>query len=160
MANYYECQILEDGWRNVVAKVVIIADTANLSGSVVLDPATLFQTDPPSDRLAIEEIQYSILDGWSVELYWDAPSPKHIVDLAGRGMFPVGPNYGGLQNNAISPTGKITLSTLGWSGTKVATIIIHCIKQSFGALAAQEFLAQENFSLILQEDGSRIIVTQ
>lgn len=161
MSNYFDRQILEDGWRNVVAKIVVIGDTSNFSGNVVLDPATLFQTDPPSDRLAIEEIQYSVQDGWVVELFWDAPAPKRIVNLAGRGMFPVGPNYGGLTNNAIAPTGKITLSTLNWSGpTKVATIIIHCIKQwSGGTFGAQLFLGQENSFLLTQEDGSNILVT-
>jgi hypothetical protein len=160
MANYFDSQILEDGEHNVIAKVILLADTGNYTNQVVLDPSLLYPTFPPSDRLAIAEIQYSVQDGWVVELFWDAPTPKRIVDLTGRGMFPVGPNYGGLQNDASSPTGIITLSTIRWSApTKVATIIIHATKQSTSAaVASGNSLLQESGFSILQEDGSLILV--
>jgi hypothetical protein len=160
VANLVDVQILEDGWRDTVGKIVLIADTSNITQSVIFDPATLFQTFPVSDRLSINEIQYSIQDGWTVQLYWDGSPVKRIVDLAGRGMFPVDLNFGGLQNDAHLPTGKITLSTLGWSGTKVATLIVHCIKQwSGGSSTGQVFLGQENGFLLVQEDLSQILVT-
>jgi hypothetical protein len=55
-----------------------------------------------------------------------------IVELIGRGKFPVGEHYGGLQNNgATGTTGKITATTTGYAtGTMAATFITHAVKQS------------------------------
>ena len=132
MANALSIQTLVDGPRNVVAKVTAVADTSDFSGSTVLDPATLSATNPPTNQLAVDEIQYSVEDGWQVELYWKATTPVLMVTLSGRGMFPVGPNYGGVPNNAgTGKDGKITISTIGYSsGTMVATLILHCHKQT------------------------------
>jgi len=132
MANALSTQTLEDGDRNVVAKVTAVADTSDFASTTVLDPALLNATRPPTNQLAVDEIQYSIEDGWQVELYWDATTPVLMTSLSGRGMFPVGPNYGGLQNNAgTGKTGKIKFLTIGYtSGTMVATLILHCHKQT------------------------------
>lgn len=130
MANDVSIKVSEDGPRNVVAKVTIVADTADLSNVTILDPATLNATFPPFNLLAVEEVQYSIQDGWVVTLYWDATTPKRIVSLTGRGIFPVGLNFGGIQNNAgVGRNGKITCSSSGLSGTQYATMILHCNKQ-------------------------------
>jgi hypothetical protein len=132
MANTAEIEISVDGPRNVVAKVDIECTSADLTSTVLLDPAALSATFPPTDQLRIDEIQYSVEDGWYVTLFWDASSPVIIVTLAGRGMFPVGPNFGALQNNAgAGKTGKITATTTGYtSGTQVASFILHCVKQT------------------------------
>lgn len=160
MANYFDVQILEDGTDNVVAKIVLVNDTSDSSQVLVLDPSALFQGILPTDRLSVSEIQYAVQDGWVVSLYWDATTPKVIVELAGRGEFYTGLNYGGLQDDAgAGATGKITLSTLGWSGTKVATLILHCTKQWSGAtVSLGDILLQENGDAILQEDGSYILL--
>lgn len=132
MANTAEIELLVDGPRNVVAKVDIECTSADLSSTVLLDPATLNATFPPTNQLRIDEIQYSVEDGWFVTLFWDASSPVIIVTLSGRGMFPVGPNFGAIQNNAgAGKTGKITATTTGYStGTMAATFILHCAKQT------------------------------
>jgi hypothetical protein len=132
MANTAEVETLVDGPRNVVAKVDIECTSADLSSTVLLDPAALNATNPPTNQLRIDEIQYSVEDGWYVTLFWDASTPVIIVTLSGRGMFPVGPNFGAIQNNAgAGKTGKITATTTGYSsGTMAATFILHCVKES------------------------------
>ena len=132
MANTAEVEILVDGPRNTVAKVDIECTSADLSSTVILDPAALYTTNPPTNQLRVDEIQYSVEDGWFVTLFWDASSPVIMVTLSGRGMFPVGPNFGAIQNNAgAGKTGKITATTTGWaSGTMAATFIIHCVKET------------------------------
>jgi hypothetical protein len=133
MANALNKQTLEDGPRNAVVKIDLENDTSDTAETVIVDPATLSATFPISNQLRVDEIQYSIQDGWYVELFWKATTSKVMVTLAGRGMFPVGPNYGGLQNNATAPgnVGQISLSTTGYSsGTMVATLILHMVKQT------------------------------
>lgn len=132
MANALNKQVLEDGPSNAIVKIDLENDTSDTAETVVVDPATLNATFPPSNQLRVDEIQYSIQDGWYVTLFWKATTSKVMVTLSGRGMFPVGPNYGGLQNNAgAGKTGQISLSTTGYSsGTMVATLIMHMRKQA------------------------------
>jgi len=158
VSNYFAVQILEDGERNTVAKVVLVADTSDYSGEVVLDPDTLYQTLPITDLLNVAEIQYSVQDGWYVSLFWDAPTPVLMVNLVGRGRFKVGNEFGGFQNNASGATGVITLSTTGWSATtKVATFVIHCVKAWSGASdVPHNWLLQESGFSILQENLGHI----
>lgn len=132
MANSSSVQITVDGPRNVIAKVVLYADTGDFASTLVLDPAALSATQPPTNQLRIDEIQYSVEDGWYVNLFWDASAQKHITDLAGRGTFLIGGPFGGWQNDAgAGKTGKINLTTTGYStGTMAATFTIHCVKQT------------------------------
>lgn len=132
MANSVGIQTTVDGPRNVITKVVIYADTADVTTTTVLDPATLSATMPPTNQLRIDEVQYSVQDGWYVSLFWDATTPGHITDLAGRGTFLIGSPFGGWQNNTTTgKTGKITMTTTGWSsGTMVASFTMHAVKQT------------------------------
>ena len=132
MANTATTQILVDSERNVVSKTNIVCTSADLTSTTILDPSTLTATFPASNRLRIDEIQYAIEDGWYVNLFWDATTPVLIVELIGRGKFPVGEHYGGLQNNAgTGITGKITATTTGYStGTMAGTFITHAVKQT------------------------------
>jgi len=132
MSNVVAIQTTVDGPRNVVAKLDIDADTSDVSSTLVLDPAALSATMPPTNQLSIWEIQYAVQDGWYVSLFWDASTQKRIIDLTGRGTFLIGTPFGGLQNNAgAGKTGKINVTTTGWTtGTMVASIELHCIKQT------------------------------
>src|SRR5512142_1040200 len=132
MANSVGIQTTVDGPRNVIVKVAIYADTADVSTTTVLDPATLSATTPPTNQLRIDEVQYSVQDGWYVSLFWDATTAIHITDLAGRGTFLIGSPFGGWQNNAgTGKTGKITMTTTGYStGTMAASFTLHAVKQT------------------------------
>lgn len=134
MANSTTIQILEDGARNVVVKFEGVLDTSDLASTTVVDPALLSQIDsfgnPPS-QLRIDCVQYTVEDGLSVNLFWDATSPVRIEEFAGRG---VQKNYmfGGLTNNSgAGKTGKITATTQGWSAGTILSfsLILKMVKQ-------------------------------
>jgi hypothetical protein len=132
MANALTIETIDDGPRNLVIKLVAKADTSDFSLSKIIDVTTLSTTFPPTTQVCIQEIQFSVQDGWYVVLFWEATTNKRIINLPGRGIYPVGSNYGGIQNDAgVGKTGNVLLSTVGYSsGVMVATLIIHCVKQS------------------------------
>ena len=132
MANVTEVNITVDGPRNVIAEVNIELDTSDLSSTLVLDPAALSATNPPTNQLRIDELQWSVKDPGSVSLFWDASTQKRIVDMIGRTTFFIGSPFGGLQNDAgAGKTGKINMTTTGYAaGTTSASFVIHCTKQT------------------------------
>lgn len=134
MANSTTTQILLDGPRNVVVKFEGVLDSGDLASTTVLDPSALqgidFSGAVKAQNLRIEEIQYSIEDLLSVNLFWDATSPVRIEELVGRGKMKYW-NFGGLVNNAgAGRTGKITATTQGASAGQILSfsLIITCIK--------------------------------
>lgn len=136
MANTTSIQILEDGDRNVIAKLVGQLDTSNLSLTTLLDPATLTSVNTSglnpqkASTLAIESVVFDIEDGLVVNLYWDATTDVPIWRFSGRDKMNA-EFTGFLQNNAgAGKTGKILVDTTGYtSGTKSFTLLIQCIKQ-------------------------------
>jgi hypothetical protein len=130
MANVVAIQVTEDGPRNSCFKVDISLDTSNLSATTIWDPAAQY-IDPlaVTNSCAIDEIQYAVQDGLSVDLLWDATTPKSIVHLEGRGKFPMD-WAGGIPNNAgAGRTGKIVITTAGWaSGVLAAALFIQVHK--------------------------------
>jgi hypothetical protein len=126
MANQLNTQILMDGARNAVVKITGVLDTSNVSSTVVVDPASF---SPLPTRFRIDHLDYSISDPLEVRLQWDAATPVDILPIAGRGRMSFH-NFGGLQNNATSPTGKINLLTTGYStGTLVFSVVLELVKQ-------------------------------
>lgn len=134
MANSTSIQLLIDGPRNVVVKFEGVLDTTDLASTIVVDPSTLSQIDsygnPPSE-LSITSIQYSIEDGLSLNLFWDATTPVRIEELVGRGKMEYH-KIGGLINNAgAGITGNITATTQGWIPSSILSfsLIITMVKQ-------------------------------
>jgi hypothetical protein len=126
-----EIEVSVDGPRNVVMTVNIEANTSDFTDQKIVDITTLSPTNPPTNLVRVDEIQYAVEDGWTVILNWEGTPNSTLVTLDGRGMFPVGPNFGGIQNDATTPTGNILMSTTGYSsGTMVATLILHLVKQT------------------------------
>jgi len=119
MANVVSTQILLDGPRNTVIKVVGVLDTSDQASMVIADPATLCGIDNTgavkAAKLAINRIVLNIEDGLAVYLNWDATTPVLIDQFTGRGHQEF-QKVGGLWNNAgAGVTGKILLSTQGWA---------------------------------------------
>jgi hypothetical protein len=136
MANVTSIQILEDGDRNVIAKLVGKLDTSNVSLTTLLDPATLTSVNTSglnpqkASTLAIETVTFDIEDGLAVNLYWDATTDVTIWRFVGRG-FVMGEPIGFLQNNSgAGVTGKVLYDTDGYSsGSLSFSLLIECIKQ-------------------------------
>lgn len=120
MAFAVATQILVDGPRNTVAKTTGDFVMTTLPTAVtILDPATLTKMlpgmsggGPGPQLLRIDHIEYSISDGLTVQLYWDATTPVAICELYGRGKVEA-KRFGGLVNNAgAGVTGKILLTVI------------------------------------------------
>lgn len=119
MANAVEVNVLEDGPRNTVVRLAGQLDTSMEAYNVKLNPATyrsVFSLGPYKTPATwrIDFIEFSISDGMSVNLFWDATTPSIIVPLAGRGNKHF-KNFGGMSGYMASAlpgwTGGIGLST-------------------------------------------------
>jgi hypothetical protein len=132
-------QILDDGPRNVVAKTTGDSPGGTLIvGQTLLDPSTLTSINPgmsgagTATLLRIDHIDYSIADGFTVQLFWDATTPLLICELYGRGKLEA-KMFGGYQNNAgAGVTGKITFTAV-LSATAAPTLftvllVLACVK--------------------------------
>ena len=135
MANSVNTQVVLDGPRNCVVKVEGILDTSDLASQVIIDPATLLGTDNTGGLkalgLRIERITFSVEDFLECRLAWDATTPTRIEELAGRGVAKF-ERFGGLTNNSgAGRTGKILLSTEGWTTGKTLSfsLILEMVKQ-------------------------------
>ena len=111
-------QILVDGPRNTVAKTT--GDNAiatPITNQVILDPATLTSMNPGmsggplATLLRIDHIDYSISDGITAQLIWNATTPVIICELYGRGKLEA-KMWGGYTNpNGAGTNGQILLTT-------------------------------------------------
>jgi len=136
MANSTTIQTLVDGPRNTILKLDGLLDTSDQGSTIIVDPATLSDYNingVKATKLRINKINFDVEDGLDVELFWDASSPVRIGNFVGRGKVDAW-RYGGIVNNATSPTGKITLQTQGWSTGAILsyTIVLELVKQGPG----------------------------
>lgn len=132
MANSINIQTLNDGFRDATIKFQGIVNTSNYGSTTLIDPSTLSAIDSIgtiATRLRINRINFDVEDGLAVNLFWDASTPVTIWNLVGRGEIKARP-FGGLTNNASSPTGIITFTTQGWTTGAVLswTIILELVK--------------------------------
>jgi hypothetical protein len=119
MAFAIATQILNDGPRNTVAKTTgDFIMNALPTAVTILDPALLTDMNPGmsgaklATLLRVDHIDYSISDGLTVQLYWDATVPVAICELYGRGKLEA-KMFGGYQNNAgAGVTGKILMTVI------------------------------------------------
>lgn len=125
MANVLTLQTLVDGPRNLVVKVTGVLDTSDLAATTIVNPPATFQA-PPQVRLM--HIDYSITDQLELQLQWQGTPNSPLMPLAGRGRMSF-VDFGGLTDNATTPTGLIQLLTTGWtSGIQIFTLILEMVK--------------------------------
>jgi hypothetical protein len=132
MANSLSIQILEEGPRNAVIKLVGVLDTSNQSLTTAVDLSTLNQggTGPTPTAVRIDMVDYSISDALNVQFYWDATTDVIALALVGREDMNF-KGFGGVTNNAgAGKTGNILVQTTGYtSGTQTYTIVLQLVKQ-------------------------------
>lgn len=163
MANSLVTQILNDGPRNTMLKVVGILDSSDLTNQVIVDPSTLSSIQPgmsgsfPPTFVAIKGIDFSVEDALDCRLIWDGAPTTLIEDVSGRGNFHYG-HIGFLQNNAANPTGKILISTQGWTAGAVLefTLTFWLIKQD-GVYYPANF-AGGRFNFSNAANGATIVI--
>ena len=126
-------QILNDGYRNATLKIDGFVSGEDYTSYTILDPSTLSQIDAQGtipSTVRIKRINFDIEDGIQVDLIWDGATPTSLWRLTGRGEIKAGP-FGGITDNATTPTGKILLTTIGGAATTISTsftIILEIIK--------------------------------
>jgi hypothetical protein len=129
MANILETQIIEDGNRNSIVKIVGVLDTGEVTATDIVVPASF---NPVPLDFRIDTIWYSVEEGLSVRLWWDASTDVYIDTFNGSGTADYHKRFGGLINNAAAAnkTGAIKLSTEGWASTGVYnfTLTLHLVK--------------------------------
>lgn len=132
MANSLSIQILEEGPRNAVVKLVGVLDTSNQSAVLAIDLSTLNQggLGPTPTAVRIDMVDYSISDQLSVQFLWDATTDVVALALVGREDMNFR-GFGGVTNNAgAGKTGNILVTTTGYaSGTQTYTIVMQMVKQ-------------------------------
>lgn len=130
MANSVNIQTILDGPRNVVVKVEGILDTSDLASTTLVDPALLFPMDSQNQvkakHLRLYTIHYIVEDGLEVRLAWDATTPVRIEQLTGRGKSCFRHFEGIPDNSGAGSTGKVLISTEGWSAAKILSFSVVC----------------------------------
>lgn len=129
MANTVTTQTLHDGPRNLVVLLTGVLDTSDEARTIKVDVSAL---DPACLLVRLDKIQFSITEGLSVILDWDATTDVRFAALTGTGELDAC-RFGGFSNNAgAGVTGDIYLTTVGWSaGTRVYTLVLELSKVSF-----------------------------
>lgn len=126
MANAVTFQLITDGPRNATYKMTGILDTSDFA---LADVLTMAQLGFAPNTVLIDHIDYSISDQLEVQLLWGGTPDQLILPLAGRGRMSF-IDFGGLKNNATTPTGSIRMKTTGWtSGTQIFSIVLELVKQ-------------------------------
>ena len=132
MANSLSIQILEEGPRNAVVKLVGVLDTSNQSSVLAIDLSTLNQggLGPTPTAVRVDMVDYSISDQLGVQFYWDATTDVIAFALTGREDMNF-KGFGGITNNAgTGKTGNLLVSTTGYaSGTQTYPIVLPMVKQ-------------------------------
>lgn len=143
MANLVSVQTIVDGPRNVYLKVVGILDTSDVTNFVIADPATLVGIDNTGvlkcRTFQLIEAEFAVQDGLEVCVYWEAAPSVLLQSYVGRGEGPKRAEiYMGVSNNAppANSTGRLILSTFGWSGFKSFNLLFSLIKIGNSALQA------------------------
>jgi len=136
MANTNTKRIVADGPRNAVVELIGVLDTT--AAEFTVTPAIDLDVDFANNEvglvlagLRVDEIQYSISDGVTARLFWDATADQLIAALAGHDKMCFG-DKNGLQPSRIAAgyTGDIDLTvnniivTPGSDPIRVYTLLI------------------------------------
>jgi hypothetical protein len=124
MANTVDVVILENGDKNFIVQANIAGDgSGDLAAQIIADVAQHL-----SANLRILSVK-AVFSGFSGYLRWDGATPKQAVAISKDN--PVDLCFcktSGLQNNAVTPTGSISLTTSGLVANGWGTIILACRK--------------------------------
>jgi len=127
-------QILVDGPRHVVIKYEGTLTATDAGVYTIVAPANLSDFDingVKANRLRVDRITYDVEDLLTVNVLWKGASTNTVFwNFAGRGKVEA-KHYGGIINNAASPTGDI-VATFDYEGTGQVltfTMVLELVKQ-------------------------------
>ena len=131
--NILPIQLLNDGYRNATFKISGWVNAADISGYTIVDPSTLSQIDAQGTipkTVRVKRINFDIQDGIQVDLIWEGTSSTSLWECTGRGEIKA-KTFGGIIDNATTPTGKITATSIGGSATTTNTsftVVLELVK--------------------------------
>lgn len=134
MANAYDLQILNDGYRNAIVRVSGILDSGDADLTVTLDTFTNNDVAANVFRgLRLDSIDNQIGDGLQIQLFWTAAVEQLIFTAQGRHETSF-KKYGGLEPvmTALNYTGNIHIKSIGYNLYQVPpqtfSLTLHFVK--------------------------------
>lgn len=120
-------QVIADNERNVTVKATLAMNAVEFADTLLVDISTLTGTFTEVKIMAVQ----AGLEGFGVELIWDATSNVSILDIPGAGDFDQNyRKFGGLINNAgAGKTGDILISSSGAAVNLTGAIVLELRKR-------------------------------
>jgi len=131
MADAVTSQTIIDGEKKVVMKFTNVSDGSGESAVAKVDVSALATNTAGSacTGVAIEQIWWQCI-GMKVNILWDASSDVLAMQLgenqSGHHDYTI---FGGITNNASSPTGDVNFTTVGHSSADTYAIILYMRKE-------------------------------
>ena len=131
MADAVTSQTIIDGEKKVVMKFTNVSDGSGESAVAKVDVSALATNTAGSacTGVAIEQIWWQCI-GVKVNILWDASSDVLAMQLgenqSGHHDYT---SFGGITNNASSPTGDVNFTTVGHSSADTYAIILYMRKE-------------------------------
>ena len=131
MADAVTSQTIIDGEKKVVMKFTNVSDGSGESAVAKVDVSALATNTAGSacTGVAIEQIWWQCI-GMKVNILWDASSDVLAMQLgenqSGHHDYT---SFGGITNNASSPTGDINFTTVGHSSADTYAIVLYMRKE-------------------------------
>jgi hypothetical protein len=131
MADAVTSQTIVDGEKKVVMKFTNVSDGTGESAVAKVDVSALASNAAGSacTGVAIEQIWWQCI-GMKVNILWDASSDVLAMQLgenqSGHHDYTI---FGGITNNASSPTGDINFTTVGHSSADTYAIVLYMRKE-------------------------------
>ena len=131
MADAVTSQTIIDVEKKVVMKFTNVSDGSGESAVAKVDVSALATNTAGSacTGVAIEQIWWQCI-GMKVNILWDASSDVLAMQLgenqSGHHDYTI---FGGITNNASSPTGDVNFTTVGHSSADTYAIILYMRKE-------------------------------
>ena len=131
MADAVTSQTIIDGEKKVVMKFTNVSDGSGESAVAKVDASALASNTAGSacTGVAIEQIWWQCI-GMKVNILWDASSDVLAMQLgenqSGHHDYTI---FGGITNNASSPTGDVNFTTVGHSSADTYAIVLYMRKE-------------------------------
>jgi hypothetical protein len=131
MADAVTSQTIIDGEKKVVMKFTNVSDGSGESAVAKVDVSALASNTAGSacTGVAIEQIWWQCI-GMKVNILWDASSDVLAMQLgenqSGHHDYT---SFGGITNNASSPTGDVNFTTVGHSSADTYAIVLYMRKE-------------------------------
>ena len=101
-----------DGARNYVITIEDISDGTGVTGLKIVDVTTM--TPNPGTHLVLWRADYDVGAVGGVTLYWEGTPNKVLLAMEPAGIDRYAGTFGGLRNDALTPSGNVLLTTHGF----------------------------------------------